>query len=89
MIIKKRIALEDFQCWYGGEELHKFIYNLGLMNDLENRLMEEYPEGIDEIHLNDLFRFDGDYLAKLLGYNSEEELIKASEEDMEKKGEEE
>lgn len=48
-------------------------------NRIEEVLMEEYPEGLDETELNDIFWFDEDLVAQCLGYDSFEELEKVWE----------
>lgn len=42
--------------------------------------MEElYPDGMEEIEVNDFFWFAGDTIAQALGYEDEDDLIKSVE----------
>lgn len=74
MIIKKETNLLDFEFWSGAELTARFFMETGLFKQLEEELEAEYPEGVDETELNDLFRFEEDYLAQLVGFDSYEAL---------------
>ena len=87
MIVKREINLEEFEFWSGAVYVRDYVVNLGLMDDLERIIDEEYPEGIDETELNDLFWHEGDTIAQWLGYKNEEELKEASEGDEEEEEE--
>jgi hypothetical protein len=42
--------------------------------ELERQFEMEYPEGIDLTELNDIFRFESDYIAQMLGFDDFEDL---------------
>ena len=66
-------SLRDFEFWSGA----MFTYDALTCDELdqiESVLEELYPEGIDETHLNDLFWFETDWIAEILGYEDWEAL---------------
>lgn len=69
MIIKEDIALRDFDFWQGAKATVKILSNeeLDLLDEI---LYEIYPYGLEPVELNDLFWFDDDFIAELLGYES-------------------
>ena len=75
MIIYQEIALADLPFW-GPAESH--VKNL---NDNDIEIIEQELEyahktqiGIDKTELNDLFSYDEDYIANILGYDDFEQL---------------
>lgn len=40
-----------------------------------NRFEEVYPDGIDITDLNDIFTFEPDHIAEILGYENWEEVV--------------
>ena len=79
MIVTKEINLQDFVFWSGAIYVRHYVEELGLLDDLQNIIEQEYPEGIDETELNDLFWHEGDTIARWLGYENEEDMRKACE----------
>lgn len=75
MKIYKYYCLHDFNFWSGAKENVKFLNNDDFIV-IESVLEEIYPDGIEETELNDLFRFDFDEVAKILGYDDFDELKK-------------
>ena len=67
-------SLGEFQPWAGALHTYERICNAGLLDDLEAHLEAEYPDGIDETCLNDLFWFDSDYILSCCGLRSESEI---------------
>jgi hypothetical protein len=67
MIVTSEIDLRNFEGWSGGEStLATLSYDQ--INTLQFILEDAYPEGIDETHLNDILRFETDWIAELLGF---------------------
>ena len=81
MIVKSEIRLEDFEFWMDAKYMRDYVDHLDLWDKLEEILEEQYPDGIDETELNDLFWHEGDLVAQWLGYEDEEAMKKACEED--------
>lgn len=78
MIITSEIDLRNFEGWSGGEStLATLSYDQ--INTLQFILEDTYPEGIDETHLNDILRFETDWIAELLGFTDWESLERYEE----------
>lgn len=69
-LVYKEIELEDFEGWGGAEDVFEKIVEAGKLKDFEVYLTELYPDGIDEIDLNDLLRYDGDMVLRDLRIKS-------------------
>lgn len=59
--------------WSGAVDTLCIISNEGKENDLMEFLDIVYPDGVDEIELNDFLTFEDDYIFNELGINLEEE----------------
>jgi hypothetical protein len=73
MLIHSETSLRDFQFWAGGAD-HANCLTWEQLDELETILEDIYPDGIDEMQLNDLMWFDDDLIAEWLGYADFEEL---------------
>ena len=73
MKVYSEISLKDFEAWSGGEDTLDTLTDQEV-SELESILEEEYPDGIDETELNDILRFERDWIAELLGFNDWEDL---------------
>lgn len=74
--------LKDFEFWSGA------VYTAEHLTDddfdtIECVLEDMYPEGMDETQINDIFWFEEDWIAEMLGYEDFEQLVKAREEEEE------
>lgn len=79
MKVYSEMSLCDFEFWSGATDLaRKLTYEQ--FNEIEAALEDAYPDGMSETEINDLFWFEADYLANLLGYESEEDLCNDEEE---------
>jgi len=67
-------SLREFDFWSGAVDTVKYLTDEQL-DMVEGILEDEYPEGIDETDLNDLFWFEEDMLANWLGYESFEAIM--------------
>lgn len=65
----------DFNFWGAAKDNVKHLTKNDFIT-IELALEEMYPDGIEEIDLNDIFRFDMDEVAKILGYDDFDDLIK-------------
>lgn len=74
MKIYEERALNDVQWWGGARYTAEYLTDSGF-ETLETELEQLYPNGIGETELNDLFWFDADFIAELLGYTDFEELL--------------
>lgn len=71
IVDKQEVSLEDFDAWGGAEELKQQIIDAGKTKEFEQLVAELYPDGIDETGLNDLMRFDDDWVRKTLRITEE------------------
>lgn len=58
--------------WSGAVDTLNTISNEGKEDDLMELLDFVYPDGVDEIELNDFLAFEDDYIFNELGINLEE-----------------
>lgn len=68
---KQEVSLEDFEAWGGAEELKQQLIAAGKAKEFEQLVSDLYPDGIDETGLNDLMRFDDDWVRKTLRITEE------------------
>lgn len=73
MKIYTETNLANFE-FYGGAQATVEHLSRQELEVLDQRLQEDYPE-IDAIDLNDLFEYNEDYIAQLLGYSDWQELL--------------
>lgn len=78
MKICKEESLTDFEFWSGAKDKVKYLTDDDL-EQIEDILNAEYPEGIDETELNDFFWFEDDFIAEVLGYSNFDELMEDRE----------
>lgn len=72
MTIKQEMKLEDFSFW-GGARYTESMLKWTELQTIENELLSQKEEW-DATELNDLFWFDRDYIAEILGYEDWEAL---------------
>ena len=74
MKITYELDLDKFEAWSGGEDTLSRIQDEGKEDEFCAILEELYPDGIDETELNDLLRFEADWIYESLGMKTDEEL---------------
>lgn len=75
-------SLHNFEFWSGAKTTAETIWDkFGQegFDTIEQELELEYPDGMDETQINDLFWFEEDYIATLLGYRNWEHLKRGSD----------
>lgn len=77
MLIHSEMRLRDFNFWSGGADNANCL-TYEQLDVLEEILTDIFPNGIDEVQLNDLLWFDEDIVAEWLGYTDFDELRKES-----------
>ena len=80
MIITREDCLDNFEFWSGAQETWD-AFDTYDQRAIEDALEMEYPNGIDETYLNDLFRFEEDYIASLAGYDDWDSFMETKKED--------
>lgn len=66
-MLKVICSFESYTPWSGAEYAYNRIVDAGKLEELESYLEDLFPDGIEEIKLNDLLWFDGDQVLKDLG----------------------
>ena len=74
------INLKDFEFWSGAKDTVKYLTEEEL-DTIENILEELYPDGMSDTQINDLFWFEDDWIAEMLGYDNFEAIMYRDEED--------
>lgn len=72
VIIRKSFG--DFEPWSGAVDTWERIQEAGKIDDLENILEIEYPDGIDETELNDLLWFEPETVFEWLDMPTDEQM---------------
>lgn len=75
MIIKQDIFLADFNFWSGARYTARQLTNEDFLI-LEEAFADAYPDGLEDVEVNDIFWFEEDWIAELLGYADFDELVK-------------
>lgn len=66
MRIVKEISVEDFEGWSGANDTIEVIKKAGKVDEFDNLIEELYPDGLSETSLNDLLRFDYEWIYETL-----------------------
>jgi hypothetical protein len=74
MKLYKDESISSFEFWIGAKDTAKYLTEDEL-NTIESILEEQYPDGMSETELNDLFWFEDDTLAEWLGYPDFEAIM--------------
>ena len=89
MKIYRECSLTDFEPWSGGADRYK-VLTYEQLEQLEPIFEELFPDGADEAQINDIFWFDDDWIAEMLGFKDWEALERFNNGDEEgEEGEEE
>lgn len=67
MKIFREISVEDFEGWSGANDTIEVIEKAGKVDEFDNLIEELYPDGLSETSLNDLLRFDSEWIYETLG----------------------
>jgi TATA-binding protein-associated factor Taf7 len=80
MIITSDKALRDFDFWSGAVQTANNLTTKEL-DQIEDTLMELYPEGMSDVELNDLFWFESTWVYEQVGRDELGEPIEDEDED--------
>ena len=81
-------SLSNFEFWSGAVDRVKYLTDDEL-DTIEAILEDIYPDGMDETQINDLFWFEEDWIAEILGYEDFEAIMHRDDEEEEEEEEEE
>lgn len=87
MKIYEEKSLIDFKFWSGAVDTVKYLTDREL-EQIEAILEELNPDGMEDTQINDIFWFEEDWIAEMLGYEDFEELMHRDDEDEEEEEEE-
>lgn len=73
MDVITRKSFADFEPWSGAVDTWERIQEAGKIDNLENILEVEYPDGIDETELNDLLWFEPETIYNWLDMPTDEQ----------------
>ena len=73
MKIYSETSLKDFEFWAGAVDTVKELTEEQL-DTIEGILEDIYPDGMDEVQVNDLFWFDNEIIDEWLGIESSENM---------------
>ena len=73
MKIYQDIDLTNFEFWSGAKDNAEMLTDDELYQ-IQAILEDEYPDGMDETELNDIFWFEDDFIAQCLGYDDYDQL---------------
>lgn len=72
MKIITETSLFNFDAWSGAIDTQKRIINEGKETEFEQLIEELYPDGLTDVELNDLLRFEDKWIYETLGIEEEE-----------------
>jgi len=70
-MLKIIISIDDYKPWSGAEAAYNRIVNEGLLAEFEALMEEIYPDGLDEMQLNDILWFEDEWVFESLGIDYE------------------
>ena len=82
MKIYEEKSLRNFEFWSGAKDTVKYLTDAEL-DTIEAMLEDLYPDGMEDVEINDLFWFEDDMIAEWLGYEDFEAIMHRDEEEEE------
>ena len=68
-----KIITTKYTPWSGAIDTYSKIEEANMVEEFESLIDELYPDGIEEVTLNDILWFEPDYILESLGLSEEEE----------------
>ena len=68
-----KIITTKYTPWSGAVDTYNTIEEAGKTEEFESLIDELYPDGIEEVKLNDILWFESDWILEMLGLSEEEE----------------
>lgn len=87
MKIYEEKSLRNFEFWSGAKDTVKYLTDEEL-DTMESILEDIYPDGMEDTQINDIFWFDDDWVAEMLGYEDFEAIMHRDEDEEEEEEEE-
>ena len=67
-----KTSISNFQPWSGAKDTWETIKTNNKVEALESILEDMYPEGLEEVKLNDLLWHESDWILESLGIETED-----------------
>jgi len=71
MIMLSNLSLRNFDAWSGAKETKEAIIKNGKTEEFNSLMSELYPNGLTETEINDLLRFEKDWIFEILNIETE------------------
>lgn len=68
-----KIITTKYSPWSGAIDTYSKIEEANMVEEFESLIEELYPDGIEEVTLNDILWFEPDFILESLGLSEEEE----------------
>lgn len=68
-----KIITSKYTPWSGAISTYETIEKADKVEEFESLIDELYPDGIEEVKLNDILWFESDWVLEMLGLSEEEE----------------
>lgn len=68
-----KIITTKYNPWSGAIDTYNTIEEAGKLEEFESLIDELYPDGIEEVTLNDILWFEPEYILESLGLSEEDE----------------
>lgn len=68
-----KIITTKYSPWSGAIDTFNTIEKAGKLEEFESLIDELYPDGIEEVKLNDILWFEDDWILEMLGLSEEDE----------------
>lgn len=68
-----KIITTKYTPWSGAIDTYNTIEEAGKLEEFESLIDELYPDGIEEVTLNDILWFEPEFILESLGLSEEEE----------------
>lgn len=68
-----KIITTKYTPWSGAIDTYNTIVEAGKEEEFESLIEELYPDGIEEVALNDILWFESDFILESLGLSEEDE----------------
>ena len=82
MKVYAETSLKDFEFWSGAKDTVEYLTDDEL-DTMETILEDLYPDGMEDTQINDIFWFEDDWIAEMLGYEDFEAIMNRDKEEEE------
>lgn len=80
MRIYEEKRLRDFEFWSGAKDRVEYLTDNEL-DTIESIFEDMYPDGMEDTQINDIFWFEEDWIAEMLGYEDFDAIMYRDDEE--------